>query len=1121
MARRNSKGKPQKSFFISNKLLLALLCVSAVGFALVALSFKLLANKEPSLESESENPSFSAELSPGIIPADSVPSSSKTEDIITNSEETPYLPESEKISYQIERGVRGAYLSNGREFSLESSEEEIKSQIDNAFSSAKELGINSLFIELISKDGAIYNSKILSSKNGFDTYNYIEEKAKAEGLRLYGIFDLSLAKSKETKEKYTLSPNDVNFSITALTEFAKGYNPDGIALKGYYSINSSSAYEEYLCFGGGMGFEDFEREETFALVKNARSAVFEAKPQIPVGIVADSVWANESENKDGTKTSASFTSLCDGNADTKLFAEMGLADFIMEQNLGAIKDSDIPFESQIKWWNEIGMDYGVPVLACHSSKKALEANGNWKSPDEITRQALIVKNYYDKEQSAVLGSVFDSLNCLAEDESGSTELLLKFYGGKVKKEHVLKDLAVTNPTKLSYITFDPSVNFTGASDPNFKTEFNGEEIKTDSNGFFSISAELKEGLNKFTFVHKGKTVTYSITRKIELLKELSPEGNIALDGNMELPITAIAIDGAEVFATIGGQTIPMHLDETQDDLNASHNQGGEAFKRYIGFYQTPEATSSAQKIGNVTVTAKWQGFTKSKQGAFITVNKKPTLEGGVLVRVINDDAMTFPTNKLDNDSSPQHFPLAKGTLAYTVGNELSYKTAKNTYTYYNLSSGQRVYSKDIAPAGSGASLDGNNEITGLTVSADYAHTDVILVLDQKVPYNCKYNGSSFSISFDFTKSVPSGMSLDKNPLFSKASWNGATLKLDLLKNGVFLGVKTFYNSSGNLVFRFTNPPRSLNGARITIDPGHHIKDPGAPGFNPYYPEQVINWGIASKLASLLEDSGARVNLLPTNSTVMKLDPRIASAKRFDSQLFISIHNNSSRNSSATGTEVFYFNDFSKAFAQKVAVGVSNGLATANRGAKFAHYIVTKDMQYPSVLVECGFLTNRSEYNKLLSDDYQWDIARGIRNACDSYFKSVSGNYGITGTESVGDRADTSSSSSSKDYEDSSASSGGSSESSRHEPSSQSISYEEIIVKSRKVSLKQGEEYKIHLESEPEGIKTSDVYFDSLDAGIVEVDKIGLVTALSSGKGEIEIIYRDNPDVRESIVFSVE
>ena len=53
MARRNSKGKPQKSFFISNKLLLALLCVSAVGFALVALSFKLLANKEPSLESES------------------------------------------------------------------------------------------------------------------------------------------------------------------------------------------------------------------------------------------------------------------------------------------------------------------------------------------------------------------------------------------------------------------------------------------------------------------------------------------------------------------------------------------------------------------------------------------------------------------------------------------------------------------------------------------------------------------------------------------------------------------------------------------------------------------------------------------------------------------------------------------------------------------------------------------------------------------------------------------------------------------------------------------------------------------------------------------------------------
>lgn len=1150
MSRRNTNEKKGGNLFVSNKIIMILLCVSAIGFAAVALSMKFLSDKqknEPAqnsqvVEETSEEESSSAPLiendvlepTKEEVNGDDLPQKyeepkyeepEKNKETLpdkTNKEEKDNKtenekdtlkedsPKTEKISYNFGSGIRGSFLNPETDFAVSGKgENEIKAEIDSSLENASNLGINTIFVELFSNDGAIFAGSGIKMSAPFDAFGYILEKSAEKNIDVYAVYDFSLSKSKEIKKKTTVTSSDVNFSVSALKDFANSYKKvKGIALKGYYSVNSSDGFSEYSLYGGGMGFDEFQKQSTLSLMKKAREAVFEVSPEIPVGIVADTVWANEDENKDGTKTKASFTALVDGNADTKLFVEKGLADFVLEQNLTSIKDSAVPFESQIKWWSDITKENDIPLFASHSSKKALEAKGNWSSPDELTRQALALKSY-----SNVLGSVFDSLKSLSDDKSGSTDLLLKFYDNKVKKEHILKDLAVTNPKKLTYTTFEPSVSFTGASDPNFKVEFNGKEIKTDQNGFFSVSADLKEGLNKFSFVHKGKTVTYNITRKIELLKEISPEGNIALDGNMQLPITAVAIDGATVWATVGGQKVPMVPDETKDDQNASHN-GESNFRRYIGYYETPQATANVQKVGNITVYASWNGFQKSKQGAFVSVNKKPILEDGVLVRVITDDAMTFPTNKLDNDSSPQHFPLAKGTLAFTVGNELSFRTEKNTYTYYNLSSGQRVYSKDITPAPN-EQISNDNKISGMTVSADYSYTDVILVTEQKVPYSCRYDGNSFKITFDYTVSVPNGMSLSKNPLFKSASWDGSRLTLGLRQSGVFLGVKTFYNNSGNLVFRFTNPPAGISGARITVDPGHHIKDPGAAGFNPYYPEQVVNWEIASKLAEELRNAGAVVNLLPTNTTVMTLDPRIASSKNFGSQLFISIHNNRASAGSATGTEVFYFNDFSKSFAQKASANVASALGTNNRGAKFAHYIVTKVMQYPGVLVECGFLSNREEYNKLLDESYQWQIARGIKNAAVSYFNSVSGGYGLVGTESTGADASTNNPSGNKDENSSSSSeqSGSSQDNTKDE-------IEELSFKKSRVHLSVGDEYKLSWETYPRNAGYSELIFESLDEDIATVDRHGIVTAVSEGDAEI-VVRAKNFDLEDSCIIIVE
>ncbi|MEG1448027.1 MAG: N-acetylmuramoyl-L-alanine amidase [Oscillospiraceae bacterium] len=1121
MARRNQQKKGLK---ISNKTILILLGVVTVCFLSVALSLKFLntdkinEDAEPVISNniQSENQQEAPDKDDETLSDDEIkeplPAEGQSGDDNNNSEQKPQ-PEKgeeqaaaenesqdvaqeqqeEKISYSFPNKLRGTFLNVGEEFSVEGkTQEQIHQDIDKSFEKMKTLGINAVFVDVLSKNGTIYNAEGIKSISQYDVYKYIEDKAKSENIFVYAVYDLSIQPDGGgIVENDTITTTGIDKTIGIIKEFATNYSPNGIILSNYYSLNNNTGYEEYSKFGGGMGYENYQRENTLALVKNVRDAIRETAPQIPVAINADTVWANADENKEGTETSASFTSLYDGNADTKSFIEKELCDFVVTKNLTAIKDTAVPFESQVKWWSSVADEKDIPVFVCQSSKKAISGEALWKSPDEITRQALIIKSY-----SNVLGSVFDSLNALVDDKTGSTDLLMKFYEDKVKKEHILKDLAVTNPTKLTYTTFEPSVTFTGASDPNFDVTFNGTKVSTDQNGFFSISTELKEGNNKFTFSHKGKDVTYNITRKIELLKEISPTGNLSIDGNMQISITAEAIEGAKVWATINGQTIPMAVDDVKDDQNASHNTGESNFKKYIGYYETPNATNAVQKIGNIVVNAQWNGYQKSKQGAFVSVNKKPQLEDGVLVRVISNDAMTFPTNKLDNDSSPQNFPLAKGTMDYTVGSELVFKNGNNTYTYFNLSSGLRVYSKDITPV-SNMKLIGNNKINGMTVTATNQNTDLILATEQNVPYVAKYDGNNFKITFEYTDSVPEGMSLSKNPLFSGATWDGATLKLKLKSSGVFLGVRMFYNEAGNLVFRFTNPPASISGARITVDPGHHINDPGAAGFNPYYNEQVINWQISTKTAELLEEAGANVNLIDTNSNAYTLDPRVASGRNFGSQLFISIHNNSAPSASAQGTEVYYFNDFSKSFASKSSANISSALGTNNRGAKFAHYIVTKIMQYPAVLTECGFLTNRDEYNKLIEEDYQWEIARGITSAAKSFFSSVSGNYGITGTESVGNTQSIGDTSSSDDTDD---------EDTNDKQNSSEI--EDLYFTKGNIDLYVGDEYKLKYDVSPEDADTSDIIFESSDTDIATVNSKGIVKVISEGEVEITISTSD-------------
>lgn len=190
---------------------------------------------------------------------------------------------------------------------------------------------------------------------------------------------------------------------------------------------------------------------------------------------------------------------------------------------------------------------------------------------------------------------------------------------------------------------------------------------------------------------------------------------------------------------------------------------------------------------------------------------------------------------------------------------------------------------------------------------------------------------------------------------------------------------------------------------ILIDPGHGGKDGGAVSKNGTV-EKNINLIIASKLKECLLKSGYDVLMTRENDVMLKDEEnKNASCKKQDMgkrckikaesgcDLFISIHLNMFPISKYSGAQVWYSkNPYSKVLGELVQKNLINDIdKTNNRLAKAANndYKVLRCCDnIPSILVECGFLSNASEESKLKSDEYQQKIAEILNKSIAEYFK---------------------------------------------------------------------------------------------------------------------------------------
>lgn len=192
-------------------------------------------------------------------------------------------------------------------------------------------------------------------------------------------------------------------------------------------------------------------------------------------------------------------------------------------------------------------------------------------------------------------------------------------------------------------------------------------------------------------------------------------------------------------------------------------------------------------------------------------------------------------------------------------------------------------------------------------------------------------------------------------------------------------------------------PLSFQSAKpiIVIDPGHGGVDLGTKRRAPYCEEKRIALRCALLTRKYLDQLGYKVLMTRSSDVFLPLWRRVQLANKRHSSLFVSIHFNASKNSTAHGIEVYYCNrpkrrtcsKASKRLATKVIGQVIQRTRARSRGVKNGNFYVIRETKIPAILVEGGFISNKNERIKLRQTRYLDKIARGIANGIDRYFKS--------------------------------------------------------------------------------------------------------------------------------------
>lgn len=166
---------------------------------------------------------------------------------------------------------------------------------------------------------------------------------------------------------------------------------------------------------------------------------------------------------------------------------------------------------------------------------------------------------------------------------------------------------------------------------------------------------------------------------------------------------------------------------------------------------------------------------------------------------------------------------------------------------------------------------------------------------------------------------------------------------------------------------------------VVVDAGHGGRDSGA-SKRSGPPEKIATLDVATRLARKLRESEFKTVMTRSGDVYVPLDERVDIENRQKNAIFVSIHFNDTSRRGIRGFETYYHASVARPIAQRIQNKLMTMRGAVNRGVRRADYRVLRKATIPAVLVECGFLSNRTEGREARSSDYREVLADKIAEA---------------------------------------------------------------------------------------------------------------------------------------------
>ncbi len=559
----------------------------------------------------------------------------------------------------------------------------------------------------------------------------------------------------------------------------------------------------------------------------------------------------------------------------------------------------------------------------------------------------------------------------------------------------------------------------------------GAPVHVTPQGFFAHVVQLKPGDNSFLLVQQptGNQRQLTIKRDIppppisaDVFKidseHLQPNNDRGVVIGDLIEFSAKATPEAEVVVTLGKRKVILrpasavsraaaagrHKKSVKATIASNVNQGldaayGKVYQRrsasppdlYVGFYKVQP--DDQWKDLQPKFTLNHAGKSKSIfANAKLTTIAQPflaeTLHADTIVRV--------------GPGAGRTTPLGSGVRFFVdgwQGDQIRCSFAPSHHFWIKKDD------LNFEPGSNESGSAPNSVARTINVGSDEYGSTVTIPLSQRLPYQIEQRLKPnelilriFGVTADTDWVTPAysqpGL-VDK--VFCKQAADGIYEVQVPIKSSRQWGFKADYDDT-NLVLHIKHAPRlsanaeSLQGLSICVDPGHGGRETGAIGCSGIK-EANINLGIAMKLKTLLENSGAKVTMTRVSDKDVSLDERVAIANNAHVDLLLSVHNNSLPDGrdplKEHGTSSYWYHPQSIALAHSINSGMVDDVGFPDFGSRFQNLALTRPSGMLACLAEVGFVINPEEYAVLISPEGQQRAAEGLLKGLVNYLHPIS------------------------------------------------------------------------------------------------------------------------------------